>query len=277
MACWSTGQALEDRQAALLVDLVDEVGRVVGLHAREQSRGLDVAARLEELELVRRVELLEDVGLELAVEPDGLDDLLALLVTGLLDEVGDLGRVQLGQLAVRDAQARRRHVRDERLDGGEVDDRLGLDALAHALAEQAAQEAADVRGRRPRPPSVPSIWAISISLAMISRPRTRLIEVARQQVLGQEQLAGATLEATQVDALALEGHAALGQAADLADGHEEVAALDADDRAHDRAGARRRRGARPGPGRDRSGHRPESKIGRRRNVERWRISVMDGL
>jgi hypothetical protein len=48
------------------------------------------------------VELLEDVGLELAiVVADRLDDLLALAPRRRLDEVGDLRRVQLGQLGVR--------------------------------------------------------------------------------------------------------------------------------------------------------------------------------
>ena len=43
------------------------------------------------------VELLEDVGLELLVLADGLEDLLALVVGGRLDEIGDLRRVQACQ------------------------------------------------------------------------------------------------------------------------------------------------------------------------------------
>jgi hypothetical protein len=49
---------------------------------------------------VGRVEFFEDVGLEFAVGAHGLDDLLALLVTGLLDEVGDLCGVEFRELAV---------------------------------------------------------------------------------------------------------------------------------------------------------------------------------
>ena len=97
------GQVLQDRKATVLIDLIDEVGGVVGLHARENSRRVHVGARLEELQLVGHVELLEDVRLQLAVQPDGLDDLLALLVARLLDEVGDLGGMQLGQFAVGNA------------------------------------------------------------------------------------------------------------------------------------------------------------------------------
>jgi hypothetical protein len=44
LACCSRGQQIEDWQATVLVDLGDEVGRVVGLHAREQSRSVGVAA-----------------------------------------------------------------------------------------------------------------------------------------------------------------------------------------------------------------------------------------
>ena len=98
-------------------------------------------------------------------------------------------------------------------------------------------------------------------------------QVTREQVLGEQEFARATLETTQVHALALKGHAALAQPADLSNRHEEVATLDADDRAHDR-------GVELSPRRaTRSWTRPirppsESKIGRCRNVERWRISVM---
>ena len=59
-------------------------------------------------------------------------------MAGLFDEVGDLGGVQLRELAV---GMRRRAVGtcdDERLDGGEVDDRLGLHARADVLAEESA-------------------------------------------------------------------------------------------------------------------------------------------
>ena len=58
-------------------------------------------------------------------------------------------------------------------------------------------------------------------------------EVARQQVFGEEDLAGTSLETTKVDSPALEGHATLGESANLLDRHEEVSTLDTDDGAHD--------------------------------------------
>jgi hypothetical protein len=57
--------------------------------------------------------------------------------------------------------------------------------------------------------------------------------VSRQQVLGQEQFTGATLETTKIDALALECHSTFCEATDLAYGDEEIAPLDADDCADD--------------------------------------------
>ena len=64
--------------------------------------------------------------------PDRLDDLLALFVRGGLDEVGDLGGMEPGQLAVGDAQARRGDVRHEWLDARPVDDLPGRDASGRA-------------------------------------------------------------------------------------------------------------------------------------------------
>jgi len=61
------GQTFENRETTVLVDLADEVGRVVGLHAREQSRGVGVATSLEELDLVGGVQFFEDIGLEFTV------------------------------------------------------------------------------------------------------------------------------------------------------------------------------------------------------------------
>ena len=66
-------------------------GLSVGLHASVAARAvIGLTAGSRSSSLVGRVEFFEDVGLEFAVGADGLDDLLALLVTGLLDEVGDL-------------------------------------------------------------------------------------------------------------------------------------------------------------------------------------------
>ena len=97
------------------------------------------------------VELLEDVGLELLVLADGLEDLLALLVARGLDEVGDLRRMQLRDAPVREPQARGRHVSDERLELGPGDERL-----VTVLARRAARRGSRRRKRAPRLGSIPA-------------------------------------------------------------------------------------------------------------------------
>ena len=57
--------------------------------------------------------------------------------------------------------------------------------------------------------------------------------MSREQVLGEQQLTGTTLEASKVDSAPLEGHATVFEAADLSDRYEEVTAFDADDRTND--------------------------------------------
>ena len=133
-------QQREHRLAALLVELADDVGGVVGSHPREDLGDLLVGAVLEELALVVVVELLEHVGLELAVVvADGLDDLLALVPRGGLDEVGDLRGVELGELRVGHAQAHGGDVADERLHVGPVEELAGRDVRAERLGQQPPQ------------------------------------------------------------------------------------------------------------------------------------------
>jgi hypothetical protein len=59
-------------------------------------------------------------------------------------------------------------------------------------------------------------------------------EVSRQEVLSQEEFAGATLKTAKIDALALEGHSPFGESADLSDWHKEVPTFNANDGADDR-------------------------------------------
>ena len=106
----------------------------------EDLGDLGIGAILEELALVLVVELLEHVSLELAVViAYGLDDLLALVPRGRLHEIGDLGRMQLGELRVGHAQAHGGHVSDERLDARPIEELAGGDVRAEPLRQQAPQ------------------------------------------------------------------------------------------------------------------------------------------
>ena len=193
------GQQREHRLAPLLVELADDVGGVVGRHPREDLRDLGVGAILEELALVLVVELLEHVGLELAVVvADGLDDLFALVPRGRLDEVGDLGGVELGELRVRDAQAHRRHVPDERLDAGPVEELAGRDVRAERLRQQAAQPAAGAGVDADHAPGAGD----ERELDLVGAHEPRALDVDQlpvEQVALEQHLLGAALERPQVE------------------------------------------------------------------------------
>ena len=73
-------QQREHGRAPLLFELGDEVGSVVGRHARQHAGHFRVGSRTQELELMLGVELFEHVGLQLGVGVHGGDDLLALRV-----------------------------------------------------------------------------------------------------------------------------------------------------------------------------------------------------
>src|ERR1700722_14602608 len=115
-------QYREHRLAPVLIQLSNRVGRVIRGHTAEDLGNLSIRAILEELALMMIVELLEDICLELAVVlADGLDDLLALASGGRLDEIGDLRRMELGELRVRNAQTHRGHMTHERLDARPIE------------------------------------------------------------------------------------------------------------------------------------------------------------
>ena len=118
----------EDRCAPRLIELGDEVGRIVGPHLRKHRGSFGIGLVAQELDLVLGVQLLEHIGLELRVTVHRGDDLLALVVRRGLDEVGDLRGMQAAEAAQRHEQPRRRNVTHERLDRRPVDESLLLAA-----------------------------------------------------------------------------------------------------------------------------------------------------
>ena len=194
----------------------------------EQSGRLGVGAAADELDLVLGVELLEDVGLELAVGPDRLDDLLALLVRRRLDQVGDLGRVQPGQLPVGDAQPGGGHVGHEGLDARPVDDRSRLDRAAGACPAAAGAGPAGCCGSTPTTSQVPSTLASSISLARMRRPPTRLIRWRAERSWASSSSPGRRSNRRRSTRLPSK-RTCPGSKRDLADRDEQVASADRDD------------------------------------------------
>ena len=133
----------------------DEVGRVVGAHLLEDVRrplGLEV---LEDLDLRLGLHLLDGVGRRLVVE-DG-QDAGPVARCELVDDRGQVGRVQLLEAGMRHAQADRGDGGLDRVDVLPVDVALGdrqpqvaRDRPIGPLDAQPAQQAGGARRRRPR-------------------------------------------------------------------------------------------------------------------------------
>ena len=159
-----------------------------------------VGALAQELELVLVVELLEHVGLELLVLADGLEDLLALLVRGGLDEVGDLGGVQPGQAPGAERSRERRDVPDERLDLGPRARtprarRRGRESAAATAGASARPQARVDPGHAPR-----AVLVHQLDLARrTSRAVLTLIRLRSEHVGAQQHLARPALELGEVE------------------------------------------------------------------------------
>ena len=180
------------------------------------------------------VELLEDVGLELAVEADRLDDLLAFLMRRGFDEVGDLCRAKAGELAVRDAHPSARDVRDEGLDALPVDHRARVRSRRPSEPGRSRRNSAAARRvHADDRQSWPSTRASSISLARDQSGADEVDDVSSGYVADEEKLAGPSLEAAEVHRLALELGTPVAQLEDLRDRDEELPSGDSGDEAGD--------------------------------------------
>ena len=174
------------------------------------------------------VELLEDISLELEVLADSVDDLLALLMRRGFDEIGDLGRVQASKFAVRDAEHRRRHMGDERLDALPIDDGLRRDALGEHAGEHPAQNRP--AGRVDPDHLEGAVDQRDLDLVRTDEPGAHDVDqVPSRQVFGEEKLAGPSFETGEIERLALELDASGANASDQRDRHEELPPADSRD------------------------------------------------
>ncbi len=187
-----------DLVAALLRQLAHEVGRVVGLHAREHFRHVGVGALLDELLLVIRLELLEDIRLELGVAADRAEDLLPLVVRGLLDEVRELGRMEPRELRVGHAQAHARHVAGEGLDRGPVEEFVRPDRVRKGSRDDPAQKPA--KADVDADDAIPAVESRELDLVRTDEPgAVDIDQLPVEHVLLQEHLVGAPFERLQVE------------------------------------------------------------------------------
>ena len=79
----------------------DRVGGVVGSHARDHVGHFLIGSEGEELRLLSLIQLLEHVRLELRVVVHLAQDVDALGVGGVLEHVGDIGRLEPTQPRLR--------------------------------------------------------------------------------------------------------------------------------------------------------------------------------
>ena len=122
-----------------------------------------------------RLELLEHVRLELGVAADRAEDLPSLRVRRLLDEVGELCRMEAGELRVRNPQPHGRHVPGERLHRRPVEERARADPCARAAAARARRSRPRTPVSTPTTRYQPSSRASSISFERTSRAPSTLM------------------------------------------------------------------------------------------------------
>ena len=113
---WAGRQQVQDRLPAPLRQFGDRVRGVVGAHPGQHARRSPVGPRAEQPGGQVLVEFLEDVRLEFGVGVDPAEDLGLLFLGGVLQQVGDLGRLQPADAGERAAQQRAARVPDEPLE-----------------------------------------------------------------------------------------------------------------------------------------------------------------
>ncbi len=133
-----------------------------------------------------------------------------------------------GELAVGDAQSRRGDVRDEGLDARPVHDLAGRDPPADATGQQPPQCHARTGVDRHHFPTTVDVG--QLDLVRPDQPGALEVDqVSGAQVLGQQDLAGASFESLQAHGVAHELHSTGLEVGDAGDGHEELPSGDADD------------------------------------------------
>jgi len=116
-------QKVEHGQAPVLIELIQQIGSIIGRHPGQQGRRFLIRSIFEKLLLVRRIELLEDVGRQFWIGLNGVDYFFALLVGRALHEVGNERGMEPLQASQRHQQAGGRYVPDEWLDVSPVQNR----------------------------------------------------------------------------------------------------------------------------------------------------------
>ena len=228
----------QDLRLGLLGQVGDQVGRVVRAHLLEDvggTRGLQV---LQHVDLGLGLHLLHGVGHRLVVE--GGEHAGPVARGQLVDDRRQVGRVELPEALVGDAEADRRDRRLDRVDVLPVDVALGD---------------ADVQVARDRPPLPldpqppqqargPDVHGHQVQLALDlvepevvdphDTPPVDVDDLLVLQVHEEEELVRTLLELADVDGRGREACAGGVERRDVAPGHEDLAAPGHDDETRDR-------------------------------------------
>ncbi len=179
--------------AAALGQLGDGVGGVVGPHVGDDVGHLFVGHVLEEPVGGVGVQLLEHVRLELGVGVHHVEDLLALLARGVLEQVGDLRRLEPADPTEPGPGPHAGRVADQRFEG------LPVLARVAARAADETEEAGRSAGVEARHhPALVGLLELDVpgpdqfGVGDVDEP-------VAQNVLAKQHLALAALEAPQVD------------------------------------------------------------------------------
>ena len=171
------------------------------------------------------VELLEHVGLELLVLPDRLEDLLALLVRGGLDQVGDLRRVEPDDPPRRQLQPRGRDVADERLEVPPIDE---LPMVGVVAAEPAREEPPQAGAEaRVDPGDAPTAVVVADQLDLSGLDETGGLDIddaAIEDVRTEQHLARAAFERRHIKLRGRGRHRVRAELLDPVDRYEQVTA-----------------------------------------------------
>ena len=233
----------EDLASRLLGARTD--GEIAGVLAR--MRADDAADAIAELPQQRRqpvldllpagqvlVEFLENIGLKFGVVVHLAEDLGLLLLGGVLEQVGDLGRLQPADAGERPAQQRAALVPDEGLEVVPVpEDRGALVVLRSKQPEQPARPAPGIHpGDHPLAAHLPSPLHVPGQLEVGGPDQAGVLhvdEAVSQHVGAQQHLPFPALEMPQVELGAGQLQRVTVEAAHLFDGHEHLAPADRPD------------------------------------------------
>ena len=210
-------------EPAFLVELAQQVGRIVRRHAVEHLRRFFVGPRAEELGAMLFVELLENVGRQLHVLLDRVEDLLTLLVRSTLHEVCDLRGMQAAQQLQRHEQLGRRDVGHERLHVSPVQQRVAAQVGPGPPRDQTAQHRLRAAVDTQQPP-----LAFHLGEHQVMRPHEPaardLDQMPAQHVGRQQHLSAPALEVGHVERVGIQPYRLGLELVDELEGDEDLLA-----------------------------------------------------